>query len=90
MSDNCDDNSGQTVDRNQLTLLPLPAQRLRLGTVRECRRELVKVYQEARSGKIDTQTATRLSYLLQTLVGMIASEDMEERIAALESEIGRK
>lgn len=84
----CDEDQTETIDQTRLILHPTP--RVRLGTVRECRRELVKVYQEARSGKMDTQTATRLSYLLQTLVGMIAASDVEERVAILEQEIARR
>ena len=67
-----------------------PRSRLRLNTVRECRRELAKVYVEARAGLIDTQTATRLAYLLQTLAAMIRDGDMEDRILALETEIAKR
>ena len=64
-----------------------PRSRLRLNSVRECRRELVKVYTQARSGKLDTQSATRLAFLLQTLVSMIRESNFEERIELLETEV---
>lgn len=64
-----------------------PSPRLRLNSVRDCRRELVKVYLQTRRGEIDTQTATRLAFLLQTLVAMIRDGEMEARIEALEREI---
>jgi len=70
---------------------PTPA-RPRLNTVRECRRELAKVYADAKVGRIETQTATRLCYLLTSLAAMIRDGELEDRVRALETQIqqGRK
>lgn len=67
-------------------LLPAapPPVRLRLATVRDCRRELAKVYIEARRGQLPATEAARLGWLLQTLVGVIRDSELEERISKLE------
>lgn len=69
---------------NSKALVNAVGQRIRLTSVRECRRELARVYAEARAGKLDTASATRFAYLLQTLVGMIRDSDLEDRIRAPE------
>lgn len=69
---------------------PTPKRRLRLGTVRECRRELAKLYAEAREGKIPLSAATKLTFILNTLANMIRDADLEERIATLEAQITHK
>ena len=66
---------------------PTPRSRLRLGTVRDCRRELAKVYVDARRGAIEPSDATRLAYLLISLANLIRDSEMEERIEVLEAEI---
>jgi hypothetical protein len=59
---------------------------LRLATVRDCRREMAKVYREARGGSMETNVAARLCWMLQALVGAIRDYDLEQRLAALEAE----
>ena len=59
--------------------------RTKLGTVREIRAELARVYRKAKSGEIDTTTATRLSYILDLMSRMIERGEMEERIENLEN-----
>jgi hypothetical protein len=90
MTKNGDVNVPEVIEGNQLVLSPSPRSRLRLNSVRECRRELAKVYAEARNGEIETANATRLAYLLISLANMIRDGDMEDRIAALEEEIKRR
>ena len=75
------------LERDLVTVCPSPRSRMRLGTVRECRRELAKLYVEARRGTIEPSDATRLAYLLTSLANMISDSEMEERIEALEAEI---
>ncbi len=60
--------------------------RLRLETVRDCRRELKKLFIAARNGEITTQTATRLAYLLDLTSRMIERSELEKRIEALEAQ----
>jgi hypothetical protein len=90
MADIGDAKPGQTTQGKELTLYPYPRSRLRLGTVRECRRELAKLYIEARRGEIEPSDATRLAYLLTSLANMIRDSEMEERIEALEVEVEKR
>jgi hypothetical protein len=84
---NGDTNLPEVIQANELTGSPSPRSRLRLGTVRECRRELAKLYVEARRGEIEPADATRLAYLLTSLASMIRDSELEARIEALEAEI---
>lgn len=74
------------IEGEVLSAPPTPS-RPRLNTVRECRRELAKVYVDAKSGRMETQTATRLCYLLTSLAAMIRDGELEDRVRALESQI---
>ena len=62
-----------------------PRARTNLGSAQACRKELIAVYREARAGELEPSTATRLAYLLQTIVAMIRDNELEDRIAALET-----
>lgn len=64
--------------------------RLRLGSIREVRRELQKVYEDAKAGRMSTQDAGRLTYILQSLASMIRDSDLESRIQKLEQQNGKK
>ena len=44
------------------------------------------VYREARQGRMATQEATRLVYILVSIGNMIKDSDLEERISALEEQ----
>lgn len=48
------------------------------------RRELAAVYRDARAGKIETQDATRLGYLLNLLGQAHERQELEARIETLE------
>ena len=66
---------------------PVGAARLgpiRLTTVDEIRVEMAKVYREARRGKLPTEEATRLVYVLTQIVKVHEMAVIERRIAALE------
>ena len=63
-----------------------PPARLRLATVRDCRRELARLYGEARRGELPVNDAAKLGWLLQTLVGVIRDSELEERIQKLEAQ----
>ena len=58
---------------------------IKLDTLRHLRDELGRVYREARVGKIATQDATRLAYMLGQLREVVMAMDIESRIAALEA-----
>lgn len=65
-------------------LTPTPA-RIRLSRLRDVRGELAKVYADARHGRIDTQDASRLAFVLGQLGKLIEAEEFERRLVALES-----
>ena len=78
------DKNMEIIEGKHLPANPGREPRLRLGSIREVRRELVKVYAMAKSGKIATQDASRLVFMLQALAGMIKDDELESRILALE------
>jgi len=73
----------QLIEQKPITT---PRSRFRLGTVRECRRELARLYIEARTGVVAASTATKLAYMLTSLSNMIRDTELEKRIASLEME----
>jgi hypothetical protein len=60
--------------------------RVKLETVQDARKEMSKVYREARSGKVDISDASKLANILMLIGRMIESSDLEKRIAALEDQ----
>ena len=68
----------------------LPASRstpkINLQNAAAIRRELAAVYRDARAGKIETQDATRLGYLLNLLGQALEREVLENRLEALEAQ----
>ena len=74
--------SGELID-------PTPCARLAkidLHTLDDVRREMAKLYREARNGQIDTRDATRLVYILGELVKVFAVRELEARVKTLEAE----
>jgi hypothetical protein len=69
------------------TLPPQKGQRYRakLDTLADVKREMAKVYREARSGLVDVQDATKLTWCLQAVGKVIEGSDLEKRIEALEN-----
>jgi len=60
--------------------------RCKLDTMQDVRREMAKVYREARSGVVDMQDATKLTWILQAVGKVIEGSDLEKRIEVLESQ----
>lgn len=58
--------------------------KINLQNAAAIRRELAAVYRDARAGKIETQDATRLGYLLNLLGQAHERQELEARIEALE------
>ncbi len=56
----------------------------RLDTIEDIEVELRKVYRAARSGKLETQHATRLASILHQMVNIRRDTDLEKRIGELE------
>ncbi|MBS0495799.1 MAG: hypothetical protein JSS31_18035 [Proteobacteria bacterium] len=61
-----------------------PRLRLRLGTAEDVRRELARLYREAKAGQRDVSDSSRLANMLQILARLIETSDLEARIVALE------
>jgi len=52
----------------------------------DVRREMGKLYREARAGRIDTRDATRLAYILGEMLKLFAVRELEARVKVLEGE----
>lgn len=73
----------------EVTDLPLQKgqrYRCKLDTLQDVRREMSKIYREARSGLVDVQDATKLVWCLQAVGKVIEGSDLEKRIEALEAQ----
>ncbi len=57
-----------------------------LDSMSDVKREMAKVYREARSGLVDVQDATKLTWCLQAVAKVIEGSDLEKRIEALENQ----
>ena len=62
---------------------PTPHQ-IKLVTAADCKREMARVYRDARTGRLDVQDGTRLVYMLAQVGKMIELNEFEKRIELLE------
>ena len=58
--------------------------RAKLDTIGDIKREMTKLYRETRSGLVDVQDATKLTWCLQAVAKVIETSDLEERVKKLE------
>ncbi len=58
--------------------------RCKLDSMQDIKREMAKLYREARSGSVDIQDATKLTWCLQAVAKVIEGSDLEKRIEILE------
>ncbi len=65
-------------------LRSVPTPQLKLATIDDVRREMAKVYREARTGMTDTANSSRLVYMLTSIAKMIEIGQLEQRITILE------
>ena len=65
-----------------------PSPRARLDTMVRVRRELARVYREARAGTLDVADASKLANILQIMGRMIEGSELEARLDALERRLG--
>ena len=63
-----------------------PVAKIDLHTLDDVRREMGKLYREARNGQIDTRDATRLAYILGEMVKLFAVRELEARVKVLEGQ----
>jgi len=65
-------------------LIDAPTPRINLSTAEDVRREMGRVYREARSKKLPTNEATRLTYILTQILRATEVYLLEQRLSALE------
>ena len=65
-------------------LRAVPTPQLKLATIEDCRREMARVYRDARTGMTDTANASRLVYMLTSIAKMIEIGQLEQRLPILE------
>ena len=65
-------------------LRAVPTPQLKLATIDDCRREMARVYRDARTGMTDTANASRLVYMLTSIAKMIEIGQLEQRLTILE------
>lgn len=65
-------------------LMAAPTPQLKLATIDDCRREMARVYRDARTGMTDTANASRLVYMLTSIAKMIEIGQLEQRLTILE------
>ena len=58
----------------------------RLDSLPRVRRELAKLYREARQGRLDIGDATRLAYVLQVIAKILEGSELERRLELLEAQ----
>ena len=68
----------------ELSDLPPARYRAKLDSLGDVKREMAKVYREARSGILDVQDSTKLVWVLQAVGKVIESSDLEKRVEILE------
>jgi hypothetical protein len=59
--------------------------RCKLDTLADVKREMARIYREARTELIDTQTASKQVWILQSIGKVIEGSDLEKRIEQLEA-----
>lgn len=62
----------------------------RLDSLAGVRRELARLYKEARAGELEVGDASKLANILQILGRMIEGTELERRIAELEEHAARQ
>ena len=72
------------------TLPPRKRYRCELDTAQDVKKELSKLYREARSGLVATGDATKLGWLLGEIRKTIETSDIEKRIEQLEQQAVKK
>ena len=69
--------------------LPVSPAKVNLSNPEHIRQEMARVYREARGGKIETQDATRLIYMLAQIAKAYELGVIEQRLQTLEHAQGK-
>jgi hypothetical protein len=89
MTTTCGTIRAENIVKSGELITPTPravAAKIDLHTLDDVRREMGKLYREARAGRIDTRDATRLAYILGEMVKLFAVREIEARVKALEGQ----
>jgi len=65
-------------------LMATPTPQLKLATIEDCRREMARVYRDARNGRTESADASRFVYMLTSIAKLIEVGQLEMRLKALE------
>ncbi len=76
--------TNQAVIHEGQLLRAIPTPQLKLATIDDCRREMARVYRDARTGQAETADASRLVYMLTSIAKLIETGQLEERLNELE------
>ena len=63
--------------------------RLRLNTIDDVKKELGRLYREARAGEVETHEASKMANMLAILGRIIEGADLEERMDVIERSIAK-
>jgi hypothetical protein len=66
----------------------MPKRRFQTGG--DCRRYLASVINRIEAGELDPAKGGRLAYIVQILVRILETTDIEDRLAAIEKNLGGK
>jgi hypothetical protein len=77
--------NSQAIDGELIPAAATPKQ-IKLSSIRDVRIEMAAVYREVRSGKMEAQTATRLTYVLTAIANAIRDHELEKRLEKLEQD----
>lgn len=84
MNQDCIENSLEIIEPIEIEESPTP--RINLSTVEDVRREMAKVYREARNFKIPTSDGTKLVFILCQILKAHEIYSIEKRLEILEQE----
>lgn len=68
-------------------LQALPTPQIKLATIEDCRREMARVYRDARTARINTSEASRMVYMLSQIGKLIETGQLEQRLTKLEQRL---
>ncbi|SCY13738.1 hypothetical protein [Nitrosospira sp. Nsp13] len=74
-----------TIDNKSGACTPTPL-KIKMNALEDVRREMARVYREARVGTIDTSEAGRLAYILSGIAKLIEATEIEKRLELMEKE----
>ena len=73
-----------TIDATSGSCTSTPSRKTKLNELEDVRREMARVYREARGGMIDSSEAGRLAYILTGIGKLIEATEIEKRLSQME------